>query len=40
MKAVIWMGASRDDLRAFPADSRRQAGYQLDKVQRGVEPED
>jgi phage-related protein len=40
MKAVIWMGGSREDLRAFPADARRQTGYQLDKVQRGDEPED
>lgn len=40
MKAVIWMGGSREDMRAFPADARRQAGYQLDQVQRGVEPED
>lgn len=39
MKAVIWMGGSREDLRAFPADARRQAGYQLDQAQRGVEPE-
>ena len=39
MKAVIWMGASREDLRAFPAAARRQAGYQLNKVQRGDEPE-
>jgi thiamine pyrophosphate-dependent acetolactate synthase large subunit-like protein len=28
----------RDDLRAFPADARRQAGYQLDRVQRGLDP--
>jgi phage-related protein len=34
------MGGSREDLRAFPAGARRQAGYQLDKVQRGDEPED
>ncbi len=40
MKALVWMGGSREDLRAFPADARRQAGYQLDKVQRGVGPED
>jgi phage-related protein len=40
MKAVIWMGGSREDLRAFPADARRQAGYQLHKVQRGDEPLD
>ena len=40
MKAVIWLGASREDLRAFPAAARRQAGYQLNKVQRGDEPDD
>jgi phage-related protein len=40
MKAVIWMGASREDLKAFPADARRQVGYQLDKLQRGFEPDD
>ncbi len=39
MKAVIWMGSSREDLIAFPADARREAGYQLDKVQRGTEPQ-
>ena len=34
------MGSSREDLKAFPADARREAGYQLDQVQRGEEPED
>jgi len=33
------MGSSREDLQAFPADARREAGYQLDHVQRGEEPE-
>ena len=28
-KPVIWLGSSLDDLRAFPADARRIAGYQL-----------
>ena len=28
------------DLRAFPADARREAGFQLDKVQRGQDPDD
>ena len=32
MKAVIWMGSSREDLKAFPADARREAGYQFDHV--------
>jgi len=27
-------------LRAFPEDARQDAGYQLDKVQRGEQPDD
>jgi phage-related protein len=34
------MGSSRVDLRDFPDDARRDAGYELDKVQRGEEPND
>ena len=34
------MGGSKDDLVAFPPDARRKAGYQLDQVQRGLEPFD
>jgi phage-related protein len=40
MKSVTWMGGSRDDLLAFPPDARRNAGYQLERVQRGEEPFD
>lgn len=40
MKSVIWMGSSRNDLIAFPADARSEAGYQLERVQRGEEPQD
>lgn len=40
LKAVVWMGSSKDDLVAFPADARREAGYQLESVQRGEEPQD
>lgn len=29
-----------DDIRDFPADARRQAGFELDAVQRGLEPSD
>ncbi|MGH8132100.1 MAG: type II toxin-antitoxin system RelE/ParE family toxin [Steroidobacteraceae bacterium] len=39
MKQVIWMGASREDLRAFPKDARREIGYQLEHVQEGVGPD-
>ncbi len=34
------MGSSREDLIGFPGDARRAAGYQLDQVQRGNEPQD
>jgi phage-related protein len=39
-KPVIFLGSSIDDLRAFPMSARREAGYQLDLVQHGYEPED
>jgi phage-related protein len=40
MKQVIWMGTSREDLRAFPGEARREVGYQLEHVQEGVDPDD
>jgi len=40
MKKLIWMGSSREDLRAFPGEARRQMGYQLEHVQEGVDPND
>ena len=40
MKPIAFLGGSLDDLRGFPADARRQAGYQLDRVQRGLDPDD
>jgi phage-related protein len=40
MKAVRFLGDSLKRLRDFPEDARHDAGYQLDKVQRGVQPDD
>ena len=40
MKRVIWMGSSKQDLRAFPGEARREVGYQLEHVQEGVDPDD
>ena len=40
MKRLIFIGSALDDLRSFPAESRREAGYQLDQVQRGRQPDD
>lgn len=39
-KPVEFRGSALDDLRAFPDSARREAGYQLDQVQRGREPDD
>ena len=39
-KPVAWLGSSLDDVRAFPADARRAAGYQLGRVQQGLMPDD
>ena len=39
-RALVWLGSSRDDVRAFPADARRLAGFQLRRVQQGLDPND
>ncbi len=39
-KPVAFRGSALDDLRAFPTEARREAGYQLDRVQHGREPDD
>ena len=39
-KEIRWVGSAYDDLLDFPVDARRQAGFQLGKVQAGLEPED
>ena len=40
MKPVVFLGDSLDIVRSFPGRARRSAGYQLDRVQRGLEPDD
>lgn len=39
-KPIEFRGSALDDLRAFPIVVRREAGYQLDLVQHGGEPDD
>ena len=39
-KPLIWLGSSRRDLRVFPALARRLAGFQLRRVQHGLDPDD
>jgi phage-related protein len=38
-KPLLFVGSSHDDLKAFPDEARRDAGFNLDFVQRGLEPE-
>lgn len=40
MKPIRFLGDSLKSLRDFPEDARQDAGYQLDKVQRGEKPDD
>jgi phage-related protein len=40
MKKIHFLGDSLKCLREFPEDVRQDAGYQLDKVQRGEQPDD
>ena len=39
-KRIWWEASARRDLAAFPQDARREAGFQLDFVQQGVNPTD
>ena len=40
MKPICFLGDSLKCLREFPEDARQDAGYQLDVVQRGGQPDD
>lgn len=40
MKLLRFLGDSLKCLREFPEDAKQDAGYQLDKVQRGEQPND
>jgi phage-related protein len=39
-KEIRWVGSAYADLLAFPKDARKEAGFQLGKVQAGLEPAD
>jgi phage-related protein len=40
VRPVCFLGDSLKSIRDFPEDVRHDVGYQLDKVQRGDQPED
>ena len=39
-KPIAFRGSSLEDLRTFPLSARREAGHQLDQVQKGRESDD
>jgi phage-related protein len=40
VKPIEFLGDALARLRDFPDDARRGAGHQLDRIQRGLEPDD
>jgi phage-related protein len=40
VKTLRFLGSSHDDLTNFPAEARREAGFELFAVQRGLMPSD
>ena len=40
MKDIEFIGRSLEEIRGFSVDAKREAGYQLDRVQRGLDPTD
>ena len=40
LKPVVFRGDSLDRLRQFPQSARRESGFQIDRVQRGLKPND
>jgi phage-related protein len=37
-KPITWLGSSLEDIRDFPEQARRSAGFQLRRVQEGLDP--
>lgn len=40
MKDIIWLGTTHKCLKGYPINVRREIGFNLDKIQRGLEPSD
>jgi phage-related protein len=40
MKPVSFLSDSPRAIRSFPDGARREAGFQIDRVQRGLDPDD
>jgi phage-related protein len=39
-KSLLWLGSSRSDVRAFPEGARSTVGFQLRRIQQGLDPND
>ncbi|MDR5809491.1 type II toxin-antitoxin system RelE/ParE family toxin [Caballeronia sp. LZ019] len=39
-KEIRWVGSSYEDILEFPSAARREAGFQLGRLQVGLDPED
>ncbi|HEY1910289.1 MAG TPA: type II toxin-antitoxin system RelE/ParE family toxin [Vicinamibacterales bacterium] len=39
-KPIGWLGTALRDLRSFPANARRDAGFELRRLQQGLDPDD
>jgi phage-related protein len=40
LKAVVWMGGTREDLKLFPEAAQNSLGFELYRVQCGLDPKD
>ncbi|VAW84876.1 hypothetical protein MNBD_GAMMA18-732 [hydrothermal vent metagenome] len=40
MKEIAFIGRSLENIKSFPHEAKREAGFQLDKVQHGEDPTD
>jgi len=40
MKDIIWLGDAHKVVKGYPINVRREIGFNLDKIQRGLEPDD
>ncbi|MFC4764803.1 type II toxin-antitoxin system RelE/ParE family toxin [Dyella koreensis] len=40
MKQLAFLGSALDDLKDFPVDARRETGYELHRIQNGLDPHD
>ena len=40
MRPVAFLGDSLDALRSFPDSAKREVGFQIDRLQRGLDPDD